>query len=713
MKTNLPVTQHEIPFPQGSILVSKTDLKGIITEANEAFVKLSGFYRDELIGMNHNLVRHPDMPTQAFEDLWKTVSQGKPWRGLVKNRAKNGDFYWVDAFVVPVRKGGVITGYMSVRTEPLREQIRAAELLYSGLKNSDQPLRTEPRFARLWNVRTRMAATMLISVLMVILAAFFGMRGIKSSNQMLTDSYQGYFEPVLELNQSMQLMDGAFKHASLSFEHEPDSHLARSQDHALNKHTDKISAKISELEKIKAKLESRQFNAEERRLLDDFISSENIYIEKGLRPAHELIRSGHFAEAHVVLDEKIAPLYDAAKEKALMLEQHLNKKGQALKISAADNYDATLTFNLVCVLLSLLIMLGVSQLQARAVLRPIREVINAFSRIGEGILTDEPDLSRHDEFGELNAALAVMQVRLKAMLDEILMASLSLQQHSANLDAQMYMVVTQSDVQNDRVMEAAAGAEQSSQSVAEVAEQAIRMSESALSSDELVAQSSLSMQQSMSANQKVAQAVTASGEVIVDLSQRIDNINSITVSIKKIADQTNLLALNAAIEAARAGESGRGFAVVADEVHKLAVRTAKSTLDITAMVAEIRGVASGAVQKMELATQEVHAGIEQMGASVEGLNRVAEAGRLVLSGAQHISEFAREQAQTSTQMAANMQDISMLVEQNARLAKDASGLSHDLHETSELMRRVINTFELHKNGPVSTTSSAKGDINLF
>ncbi|MDE1990814.1 MAG: PAS domain-containing protein, partial [Betaproteobacteria bacterium] len=104
MKVNMPVSGVEHPYPRGKILVSKTDLKGIITYANEAFIEISGFSKQELYGKNHNVVRHPDMPPAAFEDLWSTVKAGRPWRGLVKNRSKNGDHYWVDATVVPVRK---------------------------------------------------------------------------------------------------------------------------------------------------------------------------------------------------------------------------------------------------------------------------------------------------------------------------------------------------------------------------------------------------------------------------------------------------------------------------------------------------------------------------------------------------------------------------------------------------------------------------------
>ncbi len=135
MKVNLPVTQAEVPFPKGRYIVSRTDLKGSITYANDTFIEISGFTREELIGKNHNLVRHPDMLPGAFAWLWETIKEGRPWRGIVKNRCKNGDYYWVDALVVPVLKNNETIGYMSVRTEPTRQQVADAEALYRQLKD--------------------------------------------------------------------------------------------------------------------------------------------------------------------------------------------------------------------------------------------------------------------------------------------------------------------------------------------------------------------------------------------------------------------------------------------------------------------------------------------------------------------------------------------------------------------------------------------------
>ena len=134
MRNNGPVTQREYPFPTGQSLVSTTDLKGRILHCNAAFVAVSGFTREELLGQPHNLIRHPDMPEEAFRDLWTTVQAGKPWSGLVKNRRKDGDHYWVMANVTPLLDGGRPVAYMSVRSEASREQIAAAEALYAQMR---------------------------------------------------------------------------------------------------------------------------------------------------------------------------------------------------------------------------------------------------------------------------------------------------------------------------------------------------------------------------------------------------------------------------------------------------------------------------------------------------------------------------------------------------------------------------------------------------
>ncbi len=134
MRANLPVSQQEYVIPDGVTLVSTTDLQSHITYCNPAFVAVSGFSREELMGQPHNIVRHPDMPPEAFRDMWETLRSGQPWSAPVKNRRKNGDHYWVMANATPVVQNGRTVGYMSVRTKPTREQVQAAEALYARLR---------------------------------------------------------------------------------------------------------------------------------------------------------------------------------------------------------------------------------------------------------------------------------------------------------------------------------------------------------------------------------------------------------------------------------------------------------------------------------------------------------------------------------------------------------------------------------------------------
>ena len=134
MRTNLPITQQEYLLPDGMTIVSRTDLKGRITYVNPDFLVASGFEESELIGKAHNIVRHPDMPEEAFADLWVTLQAGRPWTGFVKNRRKNGDYYWVCANATPILENGQVTGYLSVRTRPSRETVAACEAIYKRFR---------------------------------------------------------------------------------------------------------------------------------------------------------------------------------------------------------------------------------------------------------------------------------------------------------------------------------------------------------------------------------------------------------------------------------------------------------------------------------------------------------------------------------------------------------------------------------------------------
>ncbi|WP_374480131.1 methyl-accepting chemotaxis protein [Zoogloea sp.] len=177
MRTNLPVTNTETLLPEGEFIYSRTDLHGSIVEANEAFANISGYQREAMLGQPHNMVRHPDMPKEAFADMWQDLKAGLPWRGLVKNRRSDGGYYWVVANASPVRENGRVVGFQSVRSRPSREDVRAAEDAYRRIREGDRSIRIEhgrvvPARRSPWAVFTS-APVQLVGVgsLLLILAA--------------------------------------------------------------------------------------------------------------------------------------------------------------------------------------------------------------------------------------------------------------------------------------------------------------------------------------------------------------------------------------------------------------------------------------------------------------------------------------------------------------------------------------------------------------
>lgn len=167
MKINLPVTNKQIDYKDSAILISKTDLKGVITSANSDFIQISGYSENELCGHSHNLVRHPDMPEEAFADLWQTIQKGKLWNGTVKNRCKNGDYYWVEANVTPIIENGIVKGYISVRTKPSSRRVDEASALYAEVKNGRKSLK--PKLAhRLTNLSIKTKLILAVSMLFIV-----------------------------------------------------------------------------------------------------------------------------------------------------------------------------------------------------------------------------------------------------------------------------------------------------------------------------------------------------------------------------------------------------------------------------------------------------------------------------------------------------------------------------------------------------------------
>ena len=161
------LSNNEVSFPKNQQLVSTTDTQGIITYVNDAFCEVAGYNVEEMVGQHHNIVRHPDMPKAAFKDLWQKLKQGESWRGMVKNRCKNGDFYWVDAYVTPLLNDGVVVGYQSVRACPSADMKQKAAVLYQKISKN----KTLFDFALNYKLK-HLLAFILFSITFTLVASF-------------------------------------------------------------------------------------------------------------------------------------------------------------------------------------------------------------------------------------------------------------------------------------------------------------------------------------------------------------------------------------------------------------------------------------------------------------------------------------------------------------------------------------------------------------
>ncbi len=680
MKINLPVTQRELVLPPGQNLVSRTDLKGVITEANDAFVALSGFSRDELIGASHNLVRHPDMPAQAFADLWATVRAGRPWRGVVKNRAKNGDHYWVEATVIPVTRGGEPVGYMSVRTAPSRARIVEAEQLYATLRTRPQPMLRRHGLLDALSLRLRMALGLLALLAALVAGAGYGVHSLAAANAELHALHTEKLQPAIVVG---QILVG----------------LSEAHAQSVRGHPAQGVNNGADVDALLARLDALPLSARERELLAALAAARQRHAREGLVAAREALLAADRERADALLRDRIDPLYTAVRTAGDALLAEFDA-ATARARAAADQRQAR--FRILAIGAVLLVALGAGAgglLLIRAVRSGLHAANRAFDRIAEGDLTERIEVDRRDEVGTTLARLTVMQTRIKEMLDRIGSAAAQIEGDTTRLHGEMHDLVAHAGIQLRDVQGVVTTTEEFSQSIADVAAAASASARDAVAARLQVTTSSRDIERSIGATAQVVGSVQASGRTIHELEHAIERIGLISRTIGEIAGQTNLLALNAAIEAARAGEQGRGFAIVADEVRKLAERTATSTGDISTMIADIQAITAKAVVDMEAAVGDVDNGIDMMRTSVAGLDDITRASVAMAERAGSIAASAEQQASASNDVASRMERLSALIANNTDTARNAARKAENVCTQAIRLKALVGEFELTRPGP--------------
>lgn len=420
MRNNQPVTQNEVLLTADSLIVSKTDLKGQITSVNKDFLDISGFTEDELIGQPHNLVRHPDMPAEAFEDMWRDLKDGRPWTGLVKNRCKNGDYYWVLATATPMRENDQVVGYMSVRRMPTRQQVEAAESAYrlfrekraAGLRirhgavvNGGEGLLAH------WSLRQKMFAGYATILLALLVVAILGIWGLGKTHGTSVSLNEDGIKPTQALAVIGRLMAENRSQVLLTLQHDPNGRYANLHDHPLEFHTKQIDANIAEISR-QWDIYTKQINTPAlQTLADSFAEARMRYVKEGLLPAKEALLDGRFDDANMILLRQINPTYMAAAGRADELFKQQSSEAQRLVEQGQALYRNQLIWVGAILLLALGLGLWIALALTRSITRPIEDIVATFQSLANGDYSRNVDVSRNDEMGKILQGLQSMQIQ--------------------------------------------------------------------------------------------------------------------------------------------------------------------------------------------------------------------------------------------------------------------------------------------------------------
>jgi len=735
MKVNTPVTNQEREMVEGTILVSKTDLKGTLIYANQNFLDISGFTEKELIGSSHNIVRHPDMPPAAFQSLWDTVKQGLPWEGMVKNRCKNGDYYWVHANVIPITENGQVTEYLSVRSRPSRQQVEEANALYRAVNAGQASL--EP--SGLQKIKSAIVNAKVTHTLYTAVAAALGMQVMLASwlshdlnlEHFLIETAFGigvtFFigqllkglvvKPLhIAANKLTQITEGNYfdwisigrrdeigelynsiktTQVRLGFEvinqQQITSSALRIQS-ALDCVTTNVTISNSDnklifMNKVCRKLFSELAqNASSASTAEDLIGTSlaDFFPTDDLRQIYS-VKLDHdenatFSSWGRTFKLIISPVYDTEGHYEGRVTQWVELTDE---LTIEQEFDQMVTAANAGDLSQRIEMGGkqgfyqrlAEQLNSLIEIsdKVTKDTVRVFSALAQGDLTQTIESSYEGAFGQVKINANATVEKLTSIMSDIRESAENVKQGADEIAAGNLNLSERTEAQ-------AASLEETAASMEEMTGTVRHNSDNSQEADELAsATRALAEKGGDAANE----AVTAMQEINTS-SRKIADIIGV---IDEIAFQTNLLALNAAVEAAHAGDQGRGFAVVASEVRVLAQRSAGAAKEIKELIED-------SVKKVDDGSHLVEASGQTLMEIIASVKKVSE----IIS---EISSAGIEQTAGIEQANKSILHIDETTQQNTAMVEETAAASEALGEQSQKLSQMVAFFKLDTNAGFS------------
>nr|WP_299239735.1 PAS domain-containing methyl-accepting chemotaxis protein [uncultured Halomonas sp.] len=676
MHNNQPVTQREYALSDEHYLISRTDMKGRITYANPAFIEVSGYDHDELIGAPHSIVRHPDMPEAAFANLWQTLEAGETWSGLVKNRRKNGDHYWVHASASPIMENGKVRGYASLRIKPSPEECEYAARIYADMRdgrtrgvrlNNGRIERTGLvgwlRRIQLRSLQGRLVTMIGLALVLLLGSSGLGMVSLEAASQRLAALTQDGLEDVARLQRIDQLVTQG--HQSLSQPTALDLLNARQQ------HAEELKSLASQLDGLWTEYAARTVN--QTTLAAEFGKRLEGYEQEGLLAAAEVLGGDDQFKAFTAVKEIVPRLQADGGEISRAISALVESKqasAQVIAQQAQTQQRNMLLFQAGLLLLGVLCLCVMGGVTIRAIRRPIRESMRFAQQIAAGNLGATLPSQRDDELGRLMQTLDAMRKSLSSIVTDVNRSVEVVRPASRDIAQGNEDLSTRTEQQAASLEETASSMDEMTATVRQNAGNAGQASDLASSASDAVSESGAVMQQMVGTMDNI----TASSKKMAEIIGVIDSI----------AFQTNILALNASVEAARAGEQGRGFAVVAGEVRNLAGRSANAANEIRTLIDDSAKEINGGAELVK----QAEASIEQVVTAVLKVNDIMK----------EISMASDEQTQGIEQVNQAIAQMDEVTQQNAERVQTTARAASSLDKQIAQLSNAIAVLRLSGSG---------------
>ena len=743
MKTNLPVTQTEAVLRDDILIVSKTDLKGQITYVNSDFIEVSGFTEAELMGQPHNIVRHPDMPAEAFGDLWSTLKAGRPWTGLVKNRCKNGDFYWVLANASPIVENGAAVGYISVRRKADPKQVAAVGDVYRQFKARRQG-RLRISYGRAikgseWLRNLGLYGRLLLAA--AVIGPVFGLliyvllSTLTRTSEAVWEMYERRVIPIETMGRINKLMVDNRAQALLALQHDPAGPVAKLHDHPLDMHLGNVDKNLAEMDTLWQSYASGIRQAEHKQLANDFAEANRRMTDEGLKPVLQAAKDGRFSDGSVTLLKKLNPAYADASVKADALFKFLQDNAKRNYASAQDRYRQSWMTAVALIVVAVLLVIAAAYLFVRAIRLPLDEVATAFGRIIRGDYSHQIDISSNNEMGRLMQGLQTLQSQMGFEVSETKRRSEEMARVKIALDGAT-MPMTISNEHNALIYMNAAAEKLWGEMASKIAEKHEGFTVAGMYGRGLVGYFD-------EEEMKVAFAAELTAPRTLDIGMGGKTLRVTATPVRggkgeylgrasQWIDRTLELAIEKEVQgiilAAAQGDFGKrldldgkqgffeGLAIGLNELLDTTARGLKDIAHVLQALAKgdltqsITADYEGLFGQLKEDTNATIARLQEViGRIKEATEAIDTAAKEIAAGNQDLSSRTEEQASSLEETASSMEELNATVKQNAENAKQANELAKKSNDAvsrgGEAVKRVVTTM-----GDIQDSSKKIADI---